>query len=361
MLGEEWIEPLLEFFKKDASEEEFNEMALRLFAYQYQHNLAYQRFCQNRGKTLRTVKHYKEIPGVPITGFKELTLSVAPPEDAKAVFMTSGTTNPEKRGKHYHPTLEVYDASMRLNFKNRVMGSFERIRMGILFPHETDLPNSSLAHYLTLAFTEFGSQESHYLVGEDGIDFNRLFAELSYAEKSGEPYALLGATFSFIHLLDQCEAENFTFRLPEGSFVLDTGGVKGKSREMVAEIFYQKISEKLGVPRSKCISMYGMTELSTQFYDNGNAVTPSVKSGPHWIRTRVVDPITGQEVPKGQTGVLAHCDVANFNSVTTLLTEDAGIEVEGGFLLLGRVQGAEAKGCSLAVEEFLRSAKGPSR
>ena len=100
-----------------------------------------------------------------------------------------------------------------------------------------------------------------------------------------------------------------------------------------------------------------MTELSTQFYDAGNATLPSVKSGPHWIKTRVVDPLTGQDVPPGARGVLAHCDLGNFNSVTTILTEDVGVAVAGGFLLLGRAQGSAARGCSLAVEEFLKAAR----
>jgi len=99
-----------------------------------------------------------------------------------------------------------------------------------------------------------------------------------------------------------------------------------------------------------------MTELSTQFYDNGNAVQPAVKSGPHWIRSRTVDPLTGQDVAPGEHGVLVHCDLANFNSVTTILTEDIGVLVDGGFLLLGRAEGAQAKGCSMAMDAFLQAA-----
>jgi hypothetical protein len=75
------------------------------------------------------------------------------------------------------------------------------------------------------------------------------------------------------------------------------------------------------------------------------------------VRTRVLDPLTGRDVPHGQRGVLAHCDLANFNSATTILTEDVGVAVDGGFLLLGRAEGAEAKGCSLAVQEFLEAAR----
>ena len=218
------------------------------------------------------------------------------------------------------------------------------------------MPNSSLAHYLNLAVQEFGTPGSTHLIGEAGIDFDRLTADLARAEATGQPYALLGASFSLVHALDELQRRGQTVRLPAGSRILDTGGFKGQSRELELDEFYDALSQTFGVPRSQCINMYGMTELSTQFYDDGNAVCPSVKSGPHWIRTRVVNPLTGVALPKGETGVLAHTDLAHSNIVTTILTEDAGIETDDGFLLLGRAAGAEAQGCSMAVDEFLKAA-----
>jgi hypothetical protein len=111
------------------------------------------------------------------------------------------------------------------------------------------------------------------------------------------------------------------------------------------------------VPPELCINMYGMTELSTQFYDNGNASLPSVKSGPHWIRSRLVEPVSGRSVAPGERGILVHCDLANYNAVSTILTEDVGLWADGGCLLLGRAEGAAAKGCSLAVDEFVQAAR----
>jgi acyl-CoA synthetase (AMP-forming)/AMP-acid ligase II len=177
------------------------------------------------------------------------------------------------------------------------------------------------------------------------------------AVKQGQPIAILGASASFVHLVDALQARGTRYELPPGSRILDTGGYKGQSRELAPDAFYDALAQSFGVPRERCINMYGMTELSSQFYDDGNAVVPSVKSGPHWVRTRVVDPLTGRDVPAGQRGVLVHCDLANFNSATTILTEDVGVATAGGFLLLGRAQGAEAKGCSLAVQEFLEAAR----
>ena len=353
------IEALLDLIAADgATDEAFNGLALDLFAYQFENNLPFRRFCMKRERTPRTTKTWRDIPAVPINAFKDLAMSCCAPDEAARVFMTSGTTQSGVRGKSYHPTLAVYDASMTKNFKHRFIPDRNTIRMGILFPTEDVMPNSSLAHYLALAIGHFGSDGSRYMLQEDGIDFASLFDELERAEKTGEPYALLGASFSFVHLMDEMQRLGITARLPAGSRLFDTGGFKGQSRSVELDDFYAQLSASFGVPRNLCVNMYGMTELSTQFYDWGNENCPSVKSGPHWIRSRVINPLTGQDVPRGEMGVLVHCDLAHFNIVTTILTEDAGVETADGFLLLGRADGADAKGCSMAVEEFLKVANG---
>lgn len=353
----EIVADVLAFIARDGcTDDAFDTLALRLFAHQYGNNPAYRRFCQRRGATLRSVKRWSDIPAVPIDAFKELALRCEPPAPSDRVFMTSGTTRSEVKGRHHHPTLAVYDESMIRNFSRRFMRGSGRMRMGILFPTETAMPNSSLAHYLALALHEFGTEESRYFVSPQGLDIAGLCDALAQAESQGRPYALLGASYSFVHLIDELRQRGRSFRLPAGSRFLDTGGYKGQSRELPLDAFYAELSALFGIDRSQCINMYGMTELSTQFYDDGNASVPSVKSGPHWIRSRLVDPLTGREVARGERGILAHCDLANFNSVTTILTEDVGLAADGGFLLLGRAEGAQAKGCSLAVEEFIRAA-----
>ncbi len=341
-----------------ATDEAFDRQALDLFAYQFEHNLPYRRFAVQRAKTVRTVRSWRDIPAVPINAFKDLTLSCRPVEETTRVFMTSGTTRGGIRGQIHHATLAVYDRSMIVNFRHRFLPGGDRIRMGILFPTEHAMPNSSLAHYLALALAECGAAGSRNLMGDTGLALDAAVAELARAEETGEPYALLGASFSFVHLMDALRRQGRTFALPAGSRILDTGGFKGQSRALEPDAFYDQLAAMFGVPRDRCINMYGMTELSTQFYDWGNATCPSVKSGPHWIRSRVVNPLTGAEVPPGTVGVLVHHDLAHINSVSAILTEDAGIAVDGGFRLLGRAGGADAKGCSMAVDEFLKAAQG---
>ena len=160
-----------------------------------------------------------------------------------------------------------------------------------------------------------------------------------------------------MHLLDALRERGLRFVLPAGSRILDTGGYKGQARDLPLQAFYDALAETFGVPRSECINMYGMTELSSQFYDAGNHSLPSVKRAPHWVRSRVLDPLSGRELPGGERGLLAHCDLANVNSAIAILTEDVGVAVDDGFLLLGRAEGAEATGCSLAVQAFLEATR----
>jgi len=356
---EDIIATVLDFIEMEGTDDTaFNDVALKLFAYQFKNNEPFMKFARKRGKTPRTVKSWKDIPAVPINAFKTMNLSCSPIEEAEAIFMTSGTTLGGVRGKSYHPVLDIYDASMRRNFRDRFMGRYERIKMGIVFPPPSLMPNSSLAHYLDLAVRDFGINNSRHLMSASGIEFTHLFEDLAEAEQTNQPYALLGASFSLVHVLDEMARIGHTVVLPSGSRILDTGGFKGQSRELQQDEFYNCLETAFGVPRSHCINMYGMTELSSQFYDDGNINCPSVKSGPHWLRTRVVNPLTGESIPDSQTGILAHTDLAHFNICTTILTEDAGVAIDNGFQLIGRAAGIEAQGCSMAVDEFLKAASG---
>ena len=140
---------------------------------------------------------------------------------------------------------------------------------------------------------------------------------------------------------------------------MDTGGFKGQSRELTREELYGLFTEYFGVPDTHCVNMYGMSEFSSQFLDNTlrnvhqGRKAPLAKENPPWTRTLVVDPETLEPVPHGRRGLLLHYDLANRNSVVAILTEDVGLAGEAGFLLLGRAQGSEVRGCSVAIDEML--------
>src|SRR6185437_6980428 len=142
------------------------------------------------------------------------------------------------------------------------------------------------------------------------------------------------------------------------------GGVKGRSREISREELSEAIATRLGVPPNYQVNMYGLTELSTQFIDANlrrrcAGLSPErLKTVPPWARTRVLDPETLEELPCGEVGVLCHTDLANRGSVCTILTEDLGVWRGDGFEILGRVQGTQARGCSIAMDELLSATGG---
>jgi hypothetical protein len=141
---------------------------------------------------------------------------------------------------------------------------------------------------------------------------------------------------------------------------MDTGGVKGRSREITRDELATSLTERLGIPSDHQVNMYGLTELSTQFLDAVLRAGMSArrKSVPAWARTRVLDPETLLELSPGAIGVLCHTDLANRASVCTVLTEDLGVAVEGGFEMVGRVAGTQARGCSIAMDELLTATRG---
>ncbi len=338
---------------------EFNALAFRLFAYQFQANLPFRKFCERRGKTPRGVWSWRDIPPVPIAAFKELTLACAPVEHAIACFMTSGTTHPEKRGKHYHFTLDVYDASAATFFKANVLPDVPEIRFLILGSPPEMLPHSSLAHFLGVMSCRFGASGTDFYIGNEGLEVDHLVAGLRAAAGAGEPVCLLGASFAFVHFLDVCTQKGLRFRLAAGSRVMDTGGFKGRSREVPQDALYALVAERLGVPASHCVNMYGMTELSMQCYDSPlrcralGRREAHMMEAPPWARTVILDPETLAVLPEGEQGVICHYDLANCSSVVGILTEDLGVATQEGFKFLGRVRGSESRGCSVSVDEML--------
>src|SRR5262249_4564466 len=155
------------------------------------------------------------------------------------------------------------------------------------------------------------------------------------------------------------EAHEFAVRLRKGSRVLHTGGPKGLKQAIATDALYERIFKVLGVPASHVVNEYGMTELSSQFYDDvlsagRDEASPRLKYGPPWVRTCVVDPQTLDAVPAGTPGLLRVFDLANLGSVMAIQTEDRAVATpEGPFHLLGRAEGSEPRGCSLDAEAAL--------
>jgi hypothetical protein len=185
-------------------------------------------------------------------------------------------------------------------------------------------------------------------------------AAVADAASDGVPVLVAGTAFAFVHWIERAEERGLGVLLSEGSRVMETGGFKGRSREVSRERLYAGIEESLCVPQDRIVNEYGMTEMCSQFYESVLTGGASDLAGreqvpPPWVRTRVLDPETLQPLDPGHPGLLAHFDLANLGSVCHLLTEDMGVAMEEGFRLLGRAPGAEPRGCSLTMEALMRS------
>lgn len=340
-----------------ADDARFETLALDLFAFQFAHCAPYRRWCEERGRTPGTVSHWRQIPAVPTGAFKEVELRSFSKDRLRHVFRTSGTSA-ARRGELLLDTLNLYEASLVPTFRVHVLPDLvdgERIRLRVLTPPPAESPDSSLSHMFGTLLPIFGATGSGFDVHGHGFDPAALLGALRAAAQSDEPVALCGTSFAFVHLVDALAERRETVALPAGSRIMETGGFKGRSREVSRDELYEEIASRLGVPPTRIVNQYGMTELGSQFYDTvlRHPGTTRRKLGPPWARVRIVDPVSGEDVPEGEPGMIVVIDLANSGSVLAVATADLGRRVGDGFEVLGRVRGAETRGCSIAADTML--------
>ncbi len=338
---------------RDPDDSCFNDLALRIFQYQFERNPPYRAFCERWGRTHGPVQRWEAIPPLPVTAFKVAKIACRPLSEAAAVFYSSGTTR-GPRSHHFLFDRSLSRTAILSHFARHLMPEGEKMWLVILTPSPADAPHASLSHMMEIVRGAFGNEESRYYVERGRLQVERLVYDLAEADT---PVCLMGTSFAFVHLMDHYANHGFPCVLPEGSRMMDTGGFKGRSREVSREWIYATAGTLWGLPPENCINEYGMAELTSQRYDGvvGQSRAddaPRVHVAPPQLRTRVLDPETLEPVEPGRAGLLAHYDLANLDSAMAILTEDMGREVEGGLVLLGRATGAEARGCSLTIEDF---------
>ena len=343
-------------FIADSSAAVFEDLALKIFAHQFESIAAYRRVGEGQGRTPATVQDWRQIPPVPASAFKHVELSCAPPE---RVFVSSGTTQGvESRSRHRMPDLRLYRAAAVTGMKEFLFPDVASLDLLSLIPTAQERPESSLAQMVAWAIEAYGDDGSGTYAAQEHFDFTGFAAALRRCEQSGRPVCLLTTTGGLIRFLDYCRDGDLAFRLPHSSRVMDTGGSKGAPRILSRKGLLQAIWNAFAIPGYYAVNEYGMSEMSSQYYDNvirdrhRGRVTHRAKAGPHWLRTRVLDPATLRDVAAGESGVLCHVDLANTGSAVAVLSEDLGRFTKDGFEVVGRVAGAEARGCGLGRAEL---------
>ncbi|MBW2393926.1 MAG: long-chain fatty acid--CoA ligase [Deltaproteobacteria bacterium] len=342
-------------------DERFLRLALALFAHQFAHCEPYRRFCEGRGRTPDTIQAWEEIPTVPTGAFKELRLASFPEERTQHVFRTSGTAT-DQRGELHLESLEAYEASLVPSFERGLLPDLSdelAVRMLSLVPSPIEAPDSSLSHMLGVMHDRRGDSESQFFVEDGELRERSIQSALEAAAAATTPLLLCGTAFAFVHLLDAMAASDQSFVLPASARIMETGGFKGRARAMDRDALYEWITDRLGVPSERIVNQYGMTELASQFYDTilSQPGEPRQKRIPPWVRVRMVDPESGDEVANGEVGVIRIVDLANTGSILAIQTADLGMMRGDGFEVLGRARGAEARGCSIAADEMLSAAR----
>ena len=322
---------------------EFNPLALAVFAYQYQHCQPYQSYCQQLARTPDNVIHWHEIPAVSTEVFREFACCTFDKTEATVVFQTSGTTNDDK-GQHYHRNLQLYNTVIRASFRSGLRLSQQPVTFRIITPSFDDVPSSSLFYMLQRAKEWYGDAASKFYYKNSTINYDELLIDLAQDIALGRQVVLLGTAFSWVNFFDHTP---FTLQLPQGSILMETGGLKGRSRSVTRAELYALFATRLGLDRDCCYSEYGMTELSSQCYSKPNS---HIFNSPAWMPVRLINPITLQEATVGETGVIQFFDLANLEAISAIMTADLAIKHTDGFELIGRAPLAALRGCSLAFE-----------
>jgi hypothetical protein len=350
------------FERGEAMPEAFDSLAVDLAAFQAAHVPGYARLCAARGVDARTLARASEAPAVPAEAFKLGRVFAFHAREARATFRTSGTTI-GARGVHALRDTRSYDAAAlafgRAMLARDLGAAGDRTPVLVIGPSDVEAPDSSLAHMCALfaralAAPDVGRRAFFVHGGE--LELEALRARVASLPR-GAPAIVLTTSFGLVHLLDAAGRE--TLALPPRSRVMQTGGFKGRSREVSAAALRSAAARLFAVEERAVVAEYGMTELSSQFWE-ATLVDEDAPHGvyvePPWARVVPVDPETLAPVAKGAIGIARIEDLANVDSAFAVLTHDRVRRVGHGFELLGRAAGAPPRGCSIALDEMLSAA-----
>lgn len=328
------------------SETEFSGAATALLRRQAAANPVYGRFLKSFGGFDPAAAGWEEFPALPVELFRGEKVFCGPEEKAAFYFETSGSTS-EARGRHWFRTAAYYEKSLELAF-SRLMPDLRNHAWVRLIPRREDRPHSSLAHMIDFLDGKRAENAagSVRVDGDFKIDAEGVREDLA-VRFAGAPVALFGTSFALAHLAEEFLEAGTPLFLAEGSVLFETGGYKGRHRELSKDEFYDLMEAALGLRREQIWNEYGMTELSSQCYARASE---GIHRAPPWLRVRIMDPLTGKLCREGEKGLIEFVDLANVDSVAAVATLDVGSYEGDGFRLHGRLKAAPLRGCSLGYE-----------
>ena len=313
--------------------QEFDELALKIFNYQVQNCQIYSDFVKNLGIRTDQVKSVLDIPFLPIEFFKTHKI-LSGNSKIETTFSSSGTTG-SVQSKHYVTDTLLYQKSYLKAFKT-FYGVIQDYAILALLPSYQERADSSLIYMVDDLIKHSKNNQSGYFLD----NHHELKERLLKLKASKTRTLLIGVTYALLDF-----AESHTLEFPE-LIVMETGGMKGKRKEMIREELHEILCTGFGVPFIH--SEYGMTELLSQAYSKGAGIFHC----PPWMQVSVRDindPL--QLLKSGQTGGINVIDLANLNSCSFIATQDLGkLLQDGTFEILGRFDNSDIRGCNLLVQ-----------
>lgn len=316
------------------TEPDFNILCLNVFNYQYNHNLIYRKYVLGLKIDISNVKHYLQIPFLPIEFFKTQQVVCDEVNEDSVCFTSSGTTG-QITSKHYVNDISVYEASFNKGF-NLFYGKPSDYCILALLPNYLERTGSSLVYM----FDQLIQSSKHPQSGFYLNNLNELKTTIEILKQNKQKTILLGVTYA---LLDLAE---LGVELTDNFIVMETGGMKGRRKEMLKEELHQLLKQSFKV--NAIHSEYGMTELLSQAYSVQNGLFEC----PPWMRILirdVNDPFCYVKEQKG--GGVNVIDLANINSCSFIETKDLGkMHQNSKFEILGRFDNSDLRGCNLMIQ-----------
>lgn len=313
-----------------ANAAQFNEVALKVFRYQFNNNAVYRSYCDLLYKHPAEITHFSEIPFLPIQFFKShhVVSTSKPPEK---IFTSSGTTG-SITSKHHVIELSLYEESFIKTFL-QFYGPIENYVVLALLPSYLEREGSSLIYMAHRLIKDSKQPESGFYLNNLSELKNTLLA----LEAAQKPTLLIGVSFALLDL-----AEQHPFKLNH-TIVMETGGMKGRRKELIRDELHAKLQSGFGVQHIH--SEYGMTELLSQAYSKSDGLF----NCPPWMQVLIRDPEDPFSLlAPGKTGGLNIIDLANLNSCAFIATQDLGKQhANGSFEVVGRFDHADIRGCNL--------------
>jgi len=312
----------------------FDELCLSVFLYQAKECKLYAQFLAGLSVLPKTIKKIEEIPFLPIEFFKTQEIATQEIDRNALIFTSSGTTG-MAQSKHFVSDVSIYEKSYLKGFEF----FYETIQdycILALLPSYLERNGSSLIYMVEDLIKKSNHPDSGFYLN----NYDELISKLKVLDARGQKILLIGVTYA---LLDLIEKQKLNFK---NTIIMETGGMKGKRKEMVREELHSILSSGFGV--NEIHSEYGMTELLSQAYSKGKGIF----NCPPWMKILIRDtndPFSF--LPINKTGGINVIDLANINSCSFIATQDLGkLHSDNSFEVLGRFDNSDIRGCNLLME-----------